>query len=153
VDTRDGNDGAPGTADPMPAEPKTELGYAKRLVVVYGNRLRYVPAWRRWLVWDGQRWAHDGSGQASRWMKSIARLLTSDALAIENDNERKAALNLARRGESAAGVVGALTLASTEPGIVVPRMTWTPTRSCSTAPTASWTSALANSARTTRPCC
>ena len=133
MDARDGKDGAPapgtppdtapdtgpGPADPVPAEPKTELGYAKRLVAVYGDRLRYVPPWRRWLVWDGQRWAHDASGQAARWMKSIARLITSDALAIENDSERKAALNLARRGESAAGVAGALTLASTEPGIVV----------------------------------
>lgn len=110
---------SPGLADPVPGEPATELGYARRLVRVYGDRLRYVPAWRRWLVWDGQRWAHDTTGQAARWMKAIARRLTCDALAIETDAERKAALSLARRGESAAGVAGALTLASTETGIVV----------------------------------
>jgi putative DNA primase/helicase len=110
---------AGGLADPVPGEPKTELGHARRLVAVYGDRLRYVAAWRRWLVWDGQRWAQDASGQAARWMKAIARRLTSDALAIENDQDRKAALNVARRGESAAGVAGALTLASTEPGIVI----------------------------------
>ena len=103
----------------MPGEPVTELGYARRLIRVYGERLRYVSAWRRWLVWDGQRWAHDTSGQAPRWMKAIARRLTSDALAIENERDRQAALNLARRGESAAGISGALTLASTEEGIVV----------------------------------
>jgi hypothetical protein len=40
--------------DPMPDEPRTELGYAHRLIHVYGDRLRYVPVWRRWLVWDGQ---------------------------------------------------------------------------------------------------
>ena len=34
--------------DPMPDEPMTELGYARRLVEVFGGRLRYVPAWRRW---------------------------------------------------------------------------------------------------------
>ncbi len=106
-------------ADPVPGEPTTELGYARRLVKVYGERLRYVPAWRRWLVWDGQRWATDATGQAARWMKAIARRLTSDALATENDQDRRAALNLARRGESSAGIAGALTLASTEPGIVV----------------------------------
>jgi hypothetical protein len=49
----------------VPAEPKTELGYAKRLVVVYGDRLRYVTAWRRWLVWDGQQWAHGDVGLMS----------------------------------------------------------------------------------------
>jgi putative DNA primase/helicase len=131
VDARDRNDGKPGPglpagvaggpslADPVPSEPTTELGYARRLVKVYGDRLRYVPAWRRWLIWDGQRWAQDGTGQAARWMKAIARRLTCDALAIENDKDRQVALNLARRGESSARVAGALTLASTEEGIVV----------------------------------
>ena len=110
---------AAGLADPVPGEPATELGYARRLVQVYGDRLRYVPAWRRWLIWDGHRWAHDTTGQAARWMKAIARRLTCDALAIENDKDRQAALNVARRGESSAGISGALTLASTEDGIVV----------------------------------
>ena len=86
--------------DPLPGEPKTELGYARRLIHVYGDRLRYVPAWRRWLVWDGRRWAHDATGQAQRWMKVIARRLTTDALAIEDEQNRKAAVSLARRGES-----------------------------------------------------
>jgi putative DNA primase/helicase len=107
--------------DPLPREPKTELGYARRLVHVYGGRLRYVPAWHRWLVWDGQRWAHDTTGQAQRWAKVIARRITTDALAIaDNDPERnrKAELSLARRGESSHAVAGALTLAGTEPGIV-----------------------------------
>jgi len=112
LDDLDGN-------DPLPGEPKTELGYARRLIAVYGDRLRFVPAWNRWLVWDGRRWAHDTTGQAPRWMKVIARRLTTDALAIEGDQERKAAMSLARRAESAASVRGALTLASTETGIVV----------------------------------
>lgn len=105
--------------DPLPDEPWTELGYAKRLIALYGQRLRYVPAWRRWLVWDGTRWAQDATGQAARWMKATARVLTTDALAIMDKDKRRAALNLARRAESSAGVAGALTLASTEPEIAV----------------------------------
>jgi len=105
--------------DPKPGEPWTELGYARRLIEKYGDRLRYVPAWRRWLVWDGSRWSHDVTLQASRWMKIIARVITNEALAIEGEKERQTAVNLARRGESSAGVSGALTLASSEDGIVV----------------------------------
>jgi putative DNA primase/helicase len=105
--------------DPMPGEPWTELGYAHRLIHVYGDRLRYVPAWRRWLIWDGQRWAHDGTGQSARWAKVIARRLTTDALAEPGEQERKAALALARRGESSAAIRGVLTLASTAEGIAV----------------------------------
>lgn len=109
----------PETADPLPGEPKTELGYAKRLIAVYGDRLRYIPMWKRWLVWDGTRWAHDVTGQSARWMKAIARRITADALAVEDPQARKAALSVARRGESAAGVNGALTLAGTEEGIAL----------------------------------
>jgi putative DNA primase/helicase len=72
-----------------------------------------------WLVWDGKRWARDATGQAARWMKSIAWRVSSDALAIEDEKERQAALNRARRGESPAGVAGALTLAGTEDEIVI----------------------------------
>lgn len=106
-------------ADPLPREPKTELGYARRLVHVYGDRLRYIPAWRRWLVWDGRRWAHDDTGQAARWMKAIARRLTADATAEEDEATRRRAVHDTRRGESSAGVSGALTLASTEDKIAV----------------------------------
>jgi putative DNA primase/helicase len=111
--------GAAERNDPLPYEPTTELGYANRLVHVYGDRLRYVPPWRRWLVWDGRRWAYDDSGQARRWMKTIARRITTDAMAIVDETKRKAALNLARRGESSAGVAGALELASTHELIAV----------------------------------
>lgn len=105
-------------ADPLPREPKTELGYARRLIHVYGDRLRYVPAWRRWLVWDGTRWRTDQTGQAPRWMKVIARRITADALAITDDDKRRAALREARRGESSHAVAGALTLAGTEHEVV-----------------------------------
>ena len=106
-------------ADPLPDEPRTELGYARRLVKVFGGRLRYVPAWRRWLVWDSTRWAHDSTGQAARWMKAIARRLTADALAIEDADDRRKALAAARRGESSHAIAGALTLASTEAELAV----------------------------------
>jgi putative DNA primase/helicase len=110
---------APPHHDPLPNEPRTELGYARRLIHVYGNWLRYVPAWRRWLVWNGTCWARDDTGQAARWAKVIARCLTTEALAIPDDKQRANAMRDARRGESSAGVAGVLTLASTEDGIAV----------------------------------
>jgi putative DNA primase/helicase len=97
----------------------TDLGYARRLVKVYGDRLRYVPAWRRWLLWDGTRWARDSTGQAARWAKAVARRLTAAATAIEDEDTRKAVLHAAKRAESAHAIAGALTLASTEPEVAV----------------------------------
>jgi putative DNA primase/helicase len=107
------------STDPLPGEPRTEYGYARRLIALYGDRLRYVPPWGRWLIWDGTRWTSDVTGQAQRWQKVIARRLTNDALAIPDAGERRAALHITRRGESSAGVAGALKLASTEAGLAV----------------------------------
>jgi putative DNA primase/helicase len=106
-------------ADPLPGEQRTELGYAKRLIAVYGGQLRYVPAWRRWLTWDGTRWALDSTGQAARWMKAIARRVTADAIAEPDADTRRALLRDARRGESSHAIAGALTLAGTEPELAV----------------------------------
>jgi putative DNA primase/helicase len=106
-------------ADPLPREPKTELGYAHRLTYLYGDRLRYVPAWRGWLVWDGARWAPDTTGQAARWMKSVARTVTADAMAVQDADARRAALREAKRGESSHAIAGALTLAGSEEAVVV----------------------------------
>jgi putative DNA primase/helicase len=109
----------PPAGDPLPREPWTELGYARRLIAAYGDRLRYVPAWRKWLVWDGHRWAIDDTGQAARWCKVIARTLTTEAMAVTDADKRQAKIRLARHGERSAGVSGALTLASTEAEIAV----------------------------------
>ena len=104
--------------DPLRGEPWTDLGYARRLVRTYGGRLRYVPEWRRWLTWDGKRWAHDSTGQAHRWMKVIARGITTDAMAIA-DETRDKMVSAAKRGESSHAIAGALTLASTEAEMAV----------------------------------
>ena len=112
LDDLDGN-------DPLPGEPWTELGYARRLIAVYGGRLRYVPAWRRWLVWDGKRWAHDMTGQAQRWAKVIARRLTTAAMILQDEQARKTAVSAARKMESARAITGILALTGTEPGIAV----------------------------------
>ena len=108
--------------DPLPDEPRTELGYAHRFVEVYGARLRFVATWsvgHQWLVWDGHRWAPDTTGQAKRWMKSIARTVTAHCLAIPDDGERKQAIKEAKRGESNAAVNGAMALAAIDARVVV----------------------------------
>ncbi len=99
------------------AEPYTELGYARRLIAGYGNRLRYVVAWNRWLVWDGRRWATDSDGQAQRWMKLVARGVHSDLLQAKVED--KEILRAAKRAESNSAIKGALALASTEPEIAI----------------------------------
>lgn len=41
----------------------TDLGNAKRLIDRHGQDIRYVPAWSRWIIWDGHRWEPDELGK------------------------------------------------------------------------------------------
>ena len=46
-------------------EQGTENALAQRFVQKYGHKLLYVPAWRKWLVWDGRRYQVDGDSSAT----------------------------------------------------------------------------------------
>jgi putative DNA primase/helicase len=61
-----------GEAEASPAvapEHVTEDLLARRLIDRHGERLRYVEAWGRWLVWDGKRWTND----QTRYVIDLAR--------------------------------------------------------------------------------
>lgn len=105
--------------DPMPIEPYTEYGHARRLVFEYGDGLRYVPAWKKWLVWDGTRWRPDTTGAVHRRAKILARSALNWTSEIPDKKERDKAYTAAKRLESSRGVGGILTLAGTEKGIAL----------------------------------
>ncbi|MFD1547703.1 DNA primase family protein [Nonomuraea guangzhouensis] len=100
--------------DPAPSEPYTELGHARRLVAAYGNDLRYIPVWKKWMVWDGARWLVDTTGETQRRGKAVARGALEWAQKVDDDDGGKAIVAAAKRLESSRGVSGILTLAGTE---------------------------------------
>lgn len=106
-------------SDPLPAEPWTQLGYAHRLVAVHGSGLRYVPAWKTWLAWDGKRWAHDETGIAYRKAKLIARSMTNYVLASDDPGLVKDLYPVAEKGETNGFVSGVLALASSDHRVAV----------------------------------
>ena len=51
-----------------------DYGNAERLIAVHGQELRYCHPFKKWLVWDGRRWAPDETGQAGHiGLPSMAR--------------------------------------------------------------------------------
>jgi putative DNA primase/helicase len=52
---------------------RTDLGNAERFVARHGRDLRYVAEWKRWLVWDGKRWAADDSLEVQRRAQETIR--------------------------------------------------------------------------------
>src|SRR5260370_3397407 len=48
---------------------QNDHGNAERLIALYGEDLKYCHAFKKWLVWDGMRWAVDDTDQARRLAK------------------------------------------------------------------------------------
>jgi putative DNA primase/helicase len=63
-------------------------GNAERLIAMYGEDLRYCHAFKKWLVWDGMRWAVDDTDQSRRLGKQA--MLEFLRLAIERGDNEKA---------------------------------------------------------------
>ncbi len=57
---------------------------ALRFTERHVSELRYVPAWDRWLIWDGCRWAHD----EKKRVLDLARELCRDVLDEQLDREK-----------------------------------------------------------------
>jgi putative DNA primase/helicase len=105
--------------EPSQPQPATDLGNARRLVAAFGHRLRYVPAWKKWLAWDGRRWAFDITGEASRCAKAMVSQMRKEAEAEQDPKLRKEMLGDVERAESAYGIRAMLELAGTEPGVAL----------------------------------
>ena len=68
------NGGTKAQAEPeADTELFTEDLLARRLIDKHGDRLRYVEAWGRWLVWDGKRWQDDQTRAVIDMTREICR--------------------------------------------------------------------------------
>lgn len=90
----------------------TDLGNAERVIAQHGLNLRYVHAWKSWLLWDGMRWQRDSIGGAMRLAQKTIRGLTKVAMLVGWDLEK-----IARRSESRSRLEGCLALAQDLPGV------------------------------------
>jgi putative DNA primase/helicase len=88
------------------SDPEEDLANARLLAARFGDRLRHVVPWRKWLVWDGTRWAHDETGEAARCAKAVSDTLPR--------RPKKVA-----RAQTRPGIDAMLALAATEPGIAL----------------------------------
>lgn len=106
---------------PAPARyPLTDTGNAERLVVRHGEDLRYVHLWGKWLVWDGQRWAIDETGEVERRAKTTVRAIPAEAEGIAERDLYAATLKWAVTSESEARQRAMIRLAQSEMGIAIP---------------------------------
>src|SRR5262249_22007794 len=99
--------------------PLTELGNAKRLVVLHGDALRFCCPWRSWLVWDGQRWRRDATREVMRRAKATVQTFLETAIAIDDVDLKTRAVKWAMKSQHAAALNHMVELATSEPGVPV----------------------------------
>lgn len=120
-------------AEPVPSadyEPmtkasgRTDTANAARIVGRFGEDIRWVGAWDKWLIWDGQRWRIDQSLQIESRAKEIAADLWKEIGAaasgggIDHDTLR-AMYSFAKTSSSANGIRNMVALARSEPGVPI----------------------------------
>jgi putative DNA primase/helicase len=120
----------------------TDVGNCLRFVQDHGADAHYVHDWKKWLFWDGKRWAIDHTGEAELRAKETVKKLFDEARkefaeaakalkgADPDDEETIARLkarqlaaqklvDFALRSEHVQRIDGMLKLARSEPGIPV----------------------------------
>jgi putative DNA primase/helicase len=74
-----------------------DYGNAKRLIAMYGEILRYCHPSKKWLVFDGRRWAIDETGQARRLAAfTMLEFLRQIVEAGKEDKFARSCLNVQR---------------------------------------------------------
>lgn len=97
----------------------TETGNAERFVAQHRDRVRYCPPRRKWLLWDGHRWAWDERADVQRLGKATIRSIYGEAERANGEEFRKAIGKHARDSEKAARRQAMLALAQSEIGMPV----------------------------------
>jgi hypothetical protein len=78
---------------------RTDLGNAERFVARHGADVRYLPAWKKWLLWDGKRWAVDETLASIRLAKDTVRAMYAEARDIEKPTDRAELVKHAMQSE------------------------------------------------------
>lgn len=66
---------------------RTDIANGKRLVAIAPDEIRYVGEWKRWIVWDGRRWATDNTSEIPRRAQSVAAQLWLDVSTVGATSE------------------------------------------------------------------
>lgn len=78
----------------------TELGNRNRFAGQHHENVRFNPALKEWLLWNGQRWEYDRLTRIADYTIATLRSLYQEAAQMEDARERRAMADWARRSES-----------------------------------------------------
>ena len=108
-----------GLRDVTDLENHTDLGNARRLVRTFGERIRHVHTWGKWLVFQDGRWMRDETGIVERMAACRVCEMYAEAAAMSDAQDRAALAKWAARSEDDARLRAMVSRARHESAVVV----------------------------------
>ena len=104
----------------VPVEPRnTDAGNAVRFALAHGDRVRFVHAWDRWLIWDGSRWRRDDTEHVWNLGREVPKRILREALEAPTDEARAALRKWSATSEATARIEAMLRQARSLKGLAV----------------------------------
>lgn len=113
---------APATTMEFPAIEFTDTGNAARLAAIHAGRIRFVPKWNAWTVWDERAgvWVRDDRGVLmGERAKDVGRQLLAEAAATSDDTRREKLAKWGTQAFSAARIHSMIELARGIDGVPI----------------------------------
>lgn len=70
-----------------------DIGFARRLAAEIGDRIKYVEDWKKFIYWDGRRWAMDDGACAVQAAQNLRDTLWVEYAALPHEEKTKTALD------------------------------------------------------------
>jgi len=97
--------------------PVNDTERAQRFAKKFAGELKYVQAWKKWLLWDGVRWVPDEDGAVFRKAQEMPNLFLQEASKINDPDRRKRAVAAANRSGDKSRIEALVGLAEFQVGI------------------------------------
>lgn len=96
-----------------------DAGNATRLVSNFGNKIRYVTDWGKWIIWNGRYWEIDARKQIVELAKKTATMIYREAASVSGKDLTKAIVKHAKNSHAVARIDAMVKLASSIESVVV----------------------------------
>ena len=111
--------GAVDDTGPAGRELATDLGNARRLVRLHGEQIRYVHAWKSWLVWEDGHWQRDKDASIERMAKATVEDMHAEASRVNDEAKRTELRKHALKSQNAQRLAAMVQLAESEIEVVL----------------------------------
>lgn len=107
------------TASEVVSFPASDEARAKRFIEELDGSARYIPAWKKWVMWDGEHWTLDSPGsQIFCRAAGMSKILIEEALGIRDSGVQKKALTAAIGAGNVQRIEALVKIAKHDPDII-----------------------------------